>query len=135
MSDNGSVVAFRSYATDLVEGDLNAVSDVFLFDVPETVVYKFSGFFAPVENLPAVNHVKAGQAVPVKFSLLGNQGLGIFAAGYPRSEQITCGSSILVPGTDGTVTAGAARCATGTACTPTSGKRRSPGRTAVVSSS
>ena len=97
MSDNGSVVAFRSYATDLVEGDLNAVSDVFLFDVPETVVYKFSGFFAPVENLPAVNHVKAGQAVPVKFSLLGNQGLGIFAAGYPRSEQITCGSSISSP--------------------------------------
>src|SRR5262249_5018605 len=49
-------------------------------------------FFQPIDNLPTVNSVKAGQAIPVKFSLSGNHGLNIFAAGYPASPQITCGS-------------------------------------------
>ena len=183
MSEDGSVVVFRSYASDLVDDDFNSFSDVFLFsvgvdssgptitiDIPAdgasyvlhasvassyscsdpsgvetcagpvpsgsaintrsvgpktfrvravdtlgnrasqrhtyTVVYEFSGFFPPVDNLPAVNHVKAGQAVPVKFGLAGNQGRAIFAHGYPRSERISCGSSALVHGTQGTVTAG-----------------------------
>src|SRR5262249_6238728 len=30
------------------------------------VVYNFSGFFQPVDNLPVINSVKAGQAIPVK---------------------------------------------------------------------
>jgi hypothetical protein len=34
--------------------------------------------------------VKVGQAVPLKFSLDGNQGLYIFAAGYPKSVAISC---------------------------------------------
>jgi hypothetical protein len=33
------------------------------------VTYKFSGFFAPVENDPAVNSAKAGQSVPIKWRL------------------------------------------------------------------
>lgn len=32
----------------------------------------FTGFFAPVASPPAVNCVKAGQAIPVKFSLNGD---------------------------------------------------------------
>ena len=38
--------------------------------------FDFTGFLRPVDNPPAVNVVNAGQAVPVKFSLSGNQGLG-----------------------------------------------------------
>ena len=38
----------------------------------------------PVDNA-AVNTVKAGSAIPVKFSLGGNQGLAIFAADSPAS--------------------------------------------------
>jgi hypothetical protein len=34
------------------------------------------------------NTAKAGSSVPIKFSLHGNQGLAIFAAGYPLSQQI-----------------------------------------------
>ncbi|HEX5224171.1 MAG TPA: PxKF domain-containing protein, partial [Solirubrobacteraceae bacterium] len=34
------------------------------------------------------NVAKAGSSVPIKFSLHGNQGLSIFAAGYPLSQQI-----------------------------------------------
>jgi hypothetical protein len=54
------------------------------------VIYDFSGFFPPVDNLPTLNSAKAGQAIPVKFSLGGNKGLNIFALGYPQSVQIAC---------------------------------------------
>ncbi len=57
------------------------------------VVYNFTGFFQPVDNIPTVNTVKAGQAVPVKFSLNGDHGLDIFAAGYPKVEFASCTSA------------------------------------------
>ena len=34
--------------------------------------------------------VKAGSAVPVKFSLGGDRGRAIFAVGFPTSAQVTC---------------------------------------------
>jgi len=58
-----------------------------------TVAYNFAGFFPPVDNLPAFNVVQAGRAIPVKFSLSGYKGLGIFAAGSPESGPIACNSS------------------------------------------
>ncbi len=51
--------------------------------------YDFSGFRAPVPNPPSVNDVKAGSAVPVKFSLDGDQGLDILV-GTPTSTQVNC---------------------------------------------
>jgi Tol biopolymer transport system component len=68
--------------------------------------FNFSGFFQPVDNLPTLNVVKAGQAIPVKFSLNGDQGLNIFAAGYPGSQIIQCDSTTVVDGIEETVTAG-----------------------------
>ncbi len=53
------------------------------------VVYAFSGFFPPVVNPPALNVAKAGSAVPVKFSLGGNQGASPFTV---ASAPIACGS-------------------------------------------
>jgi hypothetical protein len=62
--------------------------------VPDaTVIYNFAGFFQPVNNLPALNIVNAGQAIPLKFSLGGNYGLGILAGGYPASGPIACDAS------------------------------------------
>jgi hypothetical protein len=55
-----------------------------------TVLAAFSGFLRPVEGPPVMNVVKAGSAVPLNFSLGGDQGLAILAGGYPRSEQIQC---------------------------------------------
>ena len=66
----------------------------------------FTGFFAPIQNLPVVNQVKAGQGVPVKFSLGGDRGLDIFAVGYPASQPIACDVSAPVDDLDATVTAG-----------------------------
>jgi HYR domain len=58
-----------------------------------TVVYDWKGFFQPVDNLPALNSVKAGSAVPVKFSLGGNHGLNIFEAGFPKSSIVPSSDS------------------------------------------
>jgi WD40 repeat protein len=44
------------------------------------VVYGFSGFSQPVAAFPTVNPVKAGEAIPVKFSLHGNRGNDVLAA-------------------------------------------------------
>ena len=55
-----------------------------------TVLYNFNGFFSPISNPPVLNEVKAGQNIPIKFSLSGNKGLGIFFPGYPASQQINC---------------------------------------------
>lgn len=58
-----------------------------------TVHYLFTGFFSPISNLPTVNLVKAGSAIPIKFSLSGNKGMNIFAADYPASGPIACNSN------------------------------------------
>ena len=72
----------------------------------EVLPYNFTGFFSPIDNLPAFNEMKAGQAAPVKFSLGGNQGLNIFAAGSPSSVQINCSSSDPIFPVEETETAG-----------------------------
>ncbi len=55
-----------------------------------SVIWNFTGFFPPVENPPVFNRAKAGSGIPVRFSLGGDQGLDIFAAGYPASGTIPC---------------------------------------------
>lgn len=49
------------------------------------VVYDFDGFFAPLQNPPEINNVRAGALVPVSFSLGGDQGMGVLASDYPQS--------------------------------------------------
>lgn len=70
------------------------------------VLYNFAGFFKPINNLPAVNVVKAGQAIPIKFSLSGDKGLNIFAAGYPVSTEVDCETGEVIGTAGETGTAG-----------------------------
>ncbi len=72
----------------------------------QEVIYNFSGFFQPVDNQPTLNSVKAGRAIPIKFSLGGDQGLSIFASGYPASRSVACGTAA-PDAIEETVTAGA----------------------------
>lgn len=76
------------------------------FTLPASPSHTFNGFFSPVNNLPTVNAVNAGRAIPVKFSLDGDQGLDIFEAGYPKSQQIACDSTAMVDGIEETIAAG-----------------------------
>jgi hypothetical protein len=68
--------------------------------------YNFSGFFQPVDNVPTLNVAKAGSAIPVKFSLGGDQGLGIFRPGYPQVTTVSCSTSSPTDVIETTVTAG-----------------------------
>ena len=81
-------------------GEVSSLSPFALFES------SFAGFFAPVDNLLR-NTVKAGAAVPVKFSLGGDQGLSIFASGYPTSQAIGCDTGVGSDLIEETVTAGA----------------------------
>lgn len=71
------------------------------------VTYPFSGFLSPVNDLPVLNVSKGGSAIPVKFSLGGDQGLDILAADYPKSERIACDTLAPLDTIESTVTAGA----------------------------
>jgi uncharacterized protein len=71
-----------------------------------TVIFNWAGFFQPVDNLPMLNSVNAGRAIPVKFSLGGDKGLNIFATGYPVSTQIDCNSGASLDDIEQTVTPG-----------------------------
>jgi hypothetical protein len=54
------------------------------------IVWPFSGFDPPLANPPAVNGQNVGSTVPVKFSLGGDRGLAILAAGSPVSVPVDC---------------------------------------------
>jgi hypothetical protein len=76
-----------------------------------SVVWETSEFSAPLNGKDAdgnyvLNKMKAGGAVPVKFSLGGDRGLDIFADGYPKSEAIACDSTADVDGIEETVATG-----------------------------
>jgi hypothetical protein len=71
-----------------------------------TVNYGWTGFFSPVDNNGTYNTVKAGSAIPVKFSLAGNQGLNIFATGFPTSAKVPCNATSPQDMIEETVTAG-----------------------------
>ena len=80
------VHTFTVHARD-VAGNVSTASATY------TVLFEFEGFLPPVDNPPAVNRVKAGRVVPVKFRLGGYRGRDVFADGYPRSVAMPCGST------------------------------------------
>jgi hypothetical protein len=71
--------------------------------------YDFAGFFGPLDNPPVVNTVKAGRAVPVKWSLLDGQGgyvtdLSTFVS--LTSQQVPCLSGTSTSAIESASTAG-----------------------------
>jgi hypothetical protein len=101
---SGSTFPVGTTAVTVTATDDHGNSTSCTFNV--SVLYNFTGFFSPVGNLPILNQVNAGRAIPVKFSLSGNKGLSIFAANSPVSGVIDCGSAGTPVDITGTVTAG-----------------------------
>jgi hypothetical protein len=100
------VTTSNNTATRVICGSVTSLSPFVLAELR----YDFTGFLQPVDNPGAtntVNRVKAGAAVPVKFSLGGAVGLDIFAAGNPGSKVVACGSLAEVDNIEQTSTAGA----------------------------
>jgi hypothetical protein len=104
LAASGTVFAVGSNLVTCTASDSRGNSSSSSFHV--IVSFGWGGFFSPVDNLPTVNSVKAGSAIPVKFSLGGNQGLDIFAAGYPRSVVVSCATGAPQDLIEETVTAG-----------------------------
>lgn len=88
-----------SYTATVTVTDDGGLS--FTETVPVTVAgeaaWPWRGFLAPVDNLPTVNVIKAGQSVPIKFGLGGYRGMDIFAAGSPASGKVPCTGGQLDP--------------------------------------
>jgi hypothetical protein len=91
-NDGSEAVALPMLGTTHARVKIEAVGNIF-FDVSNAnfaITWPFTGFFPPIANSPALNAATAGSAVPIKFSLGGDRGLGIFADGYPASVQVNC---------------------------------------------
>ena len=101
---SGSVFPIGSTTVNASADDGTTTPSTCSFKV--IVQYNFAGFFQPVDNLPVLNVVQAGKGIPVKFSLSGNKGLGIFAPGSPSSGPIACNSTDPATDLTETVTAG-----------------------------
>lgn len=102
-SPSGGPVGSVTYSCDGAKD--NAGNAGTATSVSYNVRYAWSQFQRPVDNAPTVNSVKAGAAVPVKFSLSGNQGLGILN-GAPTSGRVTCNTTAPVDAVEDTATAG-----------------------------
>jgi len=61
----------------------------------ERSAINFMGFYSPISNLPSINNVNAGRAIPIQFSAGGYLGMSIVAAGYPKSQAISCETALL----------------------------------------
>ena len=70
------------------------------------VPYAFGGFKAPVDGAPTRNAMKAGTAVPLRFSLGGDRSLSIFRVGSPSSRAVACDTSAPLDSVEQTVSAG-----------------------------
>jgi uncharacterized protein (UPF0333 family) len=91
-NDGSEAVVLPMVGTTHARVKVEALGNVF-FDVSNadfSITWPFSGFFPPIGNVPSVNTVQAGSAVPVKFSLGGDRGLGILAPDSPASVRIDC---------------------------------------------
>ena len=63
------------------------IKTVFILVSQPTSSLTFRGFYLPVRNMPTQNKVMSGRAVPVKFSVSGNQNA---LAGTPTSVSVPC---------------------------------------------
>jgi hypothetical protein len=55
-----------------------------------SVNYRFAGFFKPVKNLPVMNVVRAGRAIPIKFSLGRYEGSQVMRPATPAVSTVAC---------------------------------------------
>ena len=64
-------------------------------EVSFRVIWPLGNFTGPIDPMPTVNSVKAGQTVPARFSLGGDRGLDILA-GAPTVRRVDCASGVSV---------------------------------------
>jgi hypothetical protein len=98
-----STVGFHSFTVEAKDIANNSSSVTHQYNVYWP---NWRGFFPPIEMGSVYNLANAGSAIPVKFSLGGNYGLGIIAEGYPRTEVVACDTELPLDIVEVTTTAG-----------------------------
>jgi hypothetical protein len=103
-----STVGSHTFTVDSTDNVGNAVTQT---SITYNVTWSFSDFLRPIDNKDAMgnyilNTTTGGSAIPVKFSLGGDRGLNVMAAGYPSSGQIACTNTATTDAIEQTVTAG-----------------------------
>jgi len=114
-SPDGTKLVFFRWGNDVPDGHyiINADGSGLTFLVPGDYAeypawqpiptgpppFPFAGFFSPLGPAGTLNVAKAGSSVPVKFSLGGNRGLDVFAAGSPSTQVIACTGGASAPTT------------------------------------
>jgi hypothetical protein len=81
-----STVGTHTFTVDASDHAGNPASKTVSYDVVYNV---WTGFGPPIVDGGTTTRT-AGAAVPIRFGIGGNFGLGIFAAGYPKSQQVSC---------------------------------------------
>jgi len=110
-SSSGLPVSFRASGSCTVDSDRVTLTGVGLCTVTASqsgdanyqaapdvsqsfhVLFDFEGFLRPLMNPPVVNRMAAGRTVPIRFSLGGDQGRDVLAAGSPSVQPVPCDPS------------------------------------------
>jgi hypothetical protein len=89
----GTVVrpGLQSLSVEFTPSDANYRSVTKTIQV--SVLYRFVGFLKPLKNPPVFNKVRAGRAIPIKFSLGRFEGMRVLKVGSPTSSAIACRAS------------------------------------------
>jgi hypothetical protein len=82
--EHNAPASFAPGITTVIWTATDANGNVSTYTQKITVLYDFGGLFQPVDMGGVLNVVKAGSAIPVKFSLGGDMGLQIFENGSPQ---------------------------------------------------
>jgi Tol biopolymer transport system component len=69
-----SIIGSRTFTVTATDGAQNTATASSAY----TVIFGFSGFFAPIAAFPTGNPFKAGEGIPLKFSLHGYRGSDLF---------------------------------------------------------
>jgi hypothetical protein len=80
-------------AVEFTPNDLNYTGNAAAVSIDVSLaasLLHFRGFFKPVRNAPMFNRVKAGQAVPIRFTVDGYRGATVLKAGSPTSSPTSC---------------------------------------------
>jgi YVTN family beta-propeller protein len=105
---NAYVANHNSHTLSVINTTSNVVTPTIgVGDSPSAVAiatiapFNFRGFISPIGNPPVLNAFSAGATIAAKFSLGGVLRLSIFAAGYPKSQQIACDTLLPIGAIEG----------------------------------
>ncbi len=99
-----------SYTVTLaVKDDRGAESFTTAQTPVEVSRYAFEGFLAPVKPEPGATVVAAGQSLPLKFRLGGDEGLGVIDASATTSRRVDCKTGATTGALERTETPGLSR--------------------------